>query len=96
MCTPTPENSSWCIELFGLTFTTTYLYYVVGFFGGLFGGLFFLLNYNLIKMFGWDEDAQVVLRDLLGWFTTPPTASEQEALERERAGLTGEEETPFG
>ena len=46
-------------------------------------------------MFGWDEDGQLLIREFIQWFTTPPTRSEQEALERERAGITGEEETPF-
>jgi len=61
MCDPLVDLD--CIELFGVGFTVSYLYYLGGFFGGIFGTLFLLLNYNLFKMFGWDEDIQVIIRD---------------------------------
>ena len=68
-----PNN---CFHLFGINWSRDYLYYCGGFFGGLFGGLAFLMSWNLAKMFGWDEDAQLVIRDFIQWFTSPPTRSE--------------------
>ena len=89
MCNPAPvaeggDGPDNCIELWGVGLTLSYVYYVGGFFGGIFGTLFGLLGYNLAKMFGWIDDIQIILREQLAWFTTPPTAAEQAALEEAR------------
>ena len=52
------------------------------------------MDYNLIKMFGLDDDIRTFVQSWLQWFTTPPlnTDDEEVAEDGEEVEGDGEEE----
>ena len=62
-----------CISVFYFSYTLT-------FFALLWSALGALSFYNLLAMFGLDEDIGNFSRALLGWFTTPPTDAQKEEM----------------
>ena len=51
------------------------------------------MDYNLIKMFGLDDDIRTFVQSWLQWFTTPPLNTDDEVVEDgEEVEGDGEEE----
>ena len=55
----------------GLEYADTWLFYIGGYFAALYGFLLSLMGYNLIKMFGIDDNINTISKDIIEWFTTP-------------------------
>ncbi len=65
---------------------TNFVQYELGYFGALFGSLFYLMFYNLMKMYGIDIIINEQISDWVQYFTTPGYSilDEIKAQEQER------------
>ena len=52
-------------------YSITFLYFEGAYMVALFGTLFYLMQYNIQKMYGIDVIIDQVVNDWLSWFTTP-------------------------
>ena len=89
------------IEIAGQAYQLVFIIYGISFFATVFGALLVLMQYNLIKMFGLDDDIRTFVQSWLQWFTTPPLNTDEDAAAEggdeeggdEEGGDDAEEET---
>ena len=56
---------------FAFEFDRDFVYFELGYIGAVFGTLFWLMSYNLQKMYGVDKVIVSIRSSWLGWFLTP-------------------------